>query len=98
MFVNKKLYNAALKEHKETLQQLVELQKEFNQLAREYKDDLTEYHALMVKHLELLESNPVCISPEDLKSIISLCHPDKHDNSKLSNRITKLLNELREGE
>jgi len=31
----------------------------------------------------------------ELKDLLMLCHPDRHGNSELSNRITRKINELR---
>lgn len=32
---------------------------------------------------------------EEMKQLITLCHPDKHGNSELSNRVTSKLNAMR---
>lgn len=36
------------------------------------------------------------LTPEEVKNLIRLCHPDKHKNSELANQMTKLLNSLRD--
>lgn len=36
------------------------------------------------------------LDDNQLKKILMLCHPDKHDGSKLSNEVTRLLISMRE--
>jgi hypothetical protein len=36
------------------------------------------------------------LSEEFLEKLIMLCHPDKHDNSKMSNEVTQSLLKARE--
>jgi CMP-2-keto-3-deoxyoctulosonic acid synthetase len=33
----------------------------------------------------------VQFSKSELKELLTLCHPDKHDNSEISNKLTRLL-------
>jgi len=35
------------------------------------------------------------LSNKDVKRLLRLCHPDKHDNSELSTEVTKMLNDMR---
>jgi|11BtaG_2_1085332.scaffolds.fasta_scaffold39859_2 recombinational DNA repair protein (RecF pathway) len=36
------------------------------------------------------------LTKKNIKRLIRLCHPDKHDNSTLSTEMTKILNDMRE--
>jgi NMD protein affecting ribosome stability and mRNA decay len=38
---------------------------------------------------------PDAISPEKLRALIQLCHPDRHSDSKIANEITQWLLKLR---
>lgn len=35
------------------------------------------------------------LSNEDIKKLIILCHPDKHNGKRIANEMTALLNELK---
>jgi len=40
--------------------------------------------------------HPMSLTPERIREIISLCHPDKHKGSERANEVTKWLLSLRE--
>ena len=60
-------------------------------------------HIMLQEKLnELLGSRPSTVrvtkgalSNKDIKRLLRLCHPDKHDNSALSTEVTKMLNDMR---
>jgi len=39
----------------------------------------------------IIEEKTLNLDKQQLKHIISLCHPDRHNNSKISNEITTIL-------
>lgn len=42
-------------------------------------------------------SSGVSFTPDELRRLIQLCHPDKHSGSELAQRMTQRLNQLRKG-
>ena len=40
-------------------------------------------------------NKPAILTDDDIKKLLFLCHPDKHDGSKKAEEMTKLLLEMR---
>lgn len=68
-----------------------QLQKEWNNLVDRINAKGGE---TFLKH-GTVHSAPQQFGDEDLRRLIQLCHPDKHANSELSQRMTTLLTGLR---
>lgn len=56
---------------------------------------LIESLSKMVLELQLKLQVHKTFSPDEIDTMIRLCHPDKHNNSQASNRITAKLLEMR---
>lgn len=90
MFVTKRKYTELLNEYYSVLVQLKkaiiernEIATMANRLAREVDNRL--------KDVKIVDSSSIVIDKKDLKKILMLVHPDKHQNSKLSNDVTAML-------
>jgi len=68
--------------------------KQYNaNLITRHRTLISEYN-LIIENKDNTEVNMVGIPKDLLKKIISLCHPDKHDNSKTSTEVTRVLIKL----
>lgn len=67
---------------------LVEMEDELN----EVKEALNE----AVEEVEKKSETTNVLTPDQIKALLRLCHPDKHSNGKLSNEVTKWLLALRD--
>lgn len=63
------------------------------ELESEYWDKYIAYK-LLYSEARKSQSTSSQFSQEELKRLVSLCHPDKHSNSKAANEMTAKLLEL----
>jgi hypothetical protein len=95
MFVLKSKYKRLLSKH-------ALLVSEYTTLSREYHDLVTRWSRMnelleekgVPEFIENIRKNQI-FSKEEIKVLISLCHPDKHENSKKAEEITKKLLSMR---
>ena len=100
MFVLKSKYKRLLSKHELLIS-------EYTKLSREYYDLVTKWERMnellgekgvlelgMLEFIENIRKNQI-FSKEEIKVLISLCHPDKHENSKKAEEITKKLLSMR---
>jgi regulator of replication initiation timing len=59
------------------------------------KEVLKEDNELLLSRTASLGHSTATIPQDVLRRMINLCHPDKHDNSKMSNKITTWLMDQR---
>ena len=96
MFVRKSTYDSCYSD-------LMSLRISFEVLKRRHEELAKNWNDLVrkINHKggeSFLDQEPIfgCQFNEyDLKQILILCHPDKHNNSEKSNIITKKINEIR---
>ena len=93
MFGNKKL-KAEIKELKSELDhykyKFFNAVDEYNELADKANSQRREFAALMQAN-----NHAAPFSQKDIRSLIRLCHPDKHNNSEASTRLTTILVTMR---
>ena len=82
MFVLKSTYQSMLNQKRLEILERIE---KYNKLVDKYNDLLEAYK----------ENKDKCLSREDLKNIISLCHPDKHGGKDLATEMTRRLLAMR---
>lgn len=81
--------------------------RKLNYVILQHNQRLREYNALVqrindlggeafLKHAKIPNSDVSGFSEEDIRSMIYLCHPDKHNNSSSATRITQMLIVLRD--
>ncbi|MCK9338300.1 MAG: hypothetical protein M0P43_10750 [Arcobacteraceae bacterium] len=95
MFVLKSKYKRLLSKHELLIS-------EYTKLSREYHDLVTRWERMselleekgVIEFIENIRKNQI-FSKEEIKVLISLCHPDKHENSKKAEEITKKLLSMR---
>lgn len=91
---------------------LIGLRAKHRALYLEYAKNVTDYNTLCLR-LSLAEfeaskwrkyavlakqgSADTGLGEKDIKALLSLCHPDKHNNSQLATRMTQRLLEIRNG-
>lgn len=86
---------------------IAELEKDLQQLHTAHSNTLRDWHkcsseltaanrnySYRVNLLEL-ELQRLRLSPEDIRDLLRLCHPDVHKNSELATRMTKRLLDIR---
>lgn len=61
--------------------------------AKELELQMTKMELFSAKRQQPASRNSQ-FTPEELKRLRMLCHPDRHGNSELSNKMTKKLNEI----
>jgi hypothetical protein len=68
---------------------------EYRQLLRDYNNLVCRINILggeaFLKHAKIPNNNVSGFSAEDIRSMINLCHPDKHNGKKSATRITQML-------
>ncbi len=55
----------------------------------------THWKRLAIKAAEEASTSTAQLSADEIKRLIKLCHPDKHENSKEANELTAKLLSLR---
>ncbi len=99
MFVLKSKYTCLEDKYDELLSKYRQACRDRDQLALKVQEGVTllrKAKALMREHELELNKAPM-FSDYDIKTLITLCHPDKHNNSTLSKNVTSKLLELRKG-
>lgn len=88
MFVSKRKYN-------DVIAQLAVWRTGYQELLVRYNELVTIINAKGGQ--DFLNSSPSTqLSEKQIKSLLFLCHPDKHDNSEKATEMTRVLLELRE--
>lgn len=66
---------------------------------RDYNSVVSQWNALIARieqgELVLASSRPAQFTPEELDTLVRLCHPDKHDGSRAANDMTAKLLAMR---
>lgn len=86
MFVLRSTYEAEHARCLELALQLQQLTLQWNNLVKRINDKGGE---------EFLESKPAGFSDSELKQLLSLCHPDKHDGKESAIKLTQKLLKMR---
>ena len=99
MFVSRKKYDKAISELKESVAanqdlayQLFNLQYDWNELIDKINK---KGGSNFLKNAKLESSQPAQFSQAEIKSLIVLCHPDKHNGKESAVEVTKKLLALR---
>lgn len=97
MFVSKAKYRKVCEERDRALFRVTSEINDYNKLA-------LEYNVLLKKAKELKERLAIAeqgsnqgknLTKDDIKRLIALCHPDKHNNSEMATKMTQKLLEIR---
>ena len=84
MFILKSTYLEYLESHVATLKEYRKLEKKWNDLVDRINEKGGEQFL-----------NSTQFTKSNIRELIILCHPDKHNNSDLSTRVTKKLLEAK---
>lgn len=94
--------SALLADLKKTESRLSDKSSRLSRLEFEHRSLVARYNQMVREHNAMVDEfaynstsggNP--FSPEDLKVLIGLCHPDKHGGKDSAKRITQILLEMR---
>jgi hypothetical protein len=98
MFVRKAKYEAALKKIEEFERDKAWQVNKFNRLVREFNSLamwIKVRGGTAVIDQQMAKACNVTFTPDEIKSMIRLCHPDKHNGSTVANVITTKLLQMR---
>lgn len=96
MFVLKSTYEKLRRENAKLLDDNVDAASVIVKWIKKYNREVKDHRQTLEEFQEYLEKAKSPLSAKEIKSLLSLCHPDKHNNSVISNRMTQLLLKLRE--
>ena len=101
MIVRQSTYDKAVRQRTEAESSLFVLQLRYSALADRYSELIAEWNAL-VKRInakggeQFLEgSSNNQFTEDDIKKLLQLCHPDKHDGKQIAVDMTQKLLQLR---
>lgn len=101
MIVRQSTYDKAVRQRTEAESSLFVLQLRYSALADRYSEIIAEWNAL-VKRInakggeQFLEgSSNNQFTEDDIKKLLQLCHPDKHDGKQIAVDMTQKLLQLR---
>lgn len=87
--------NNAVSELKTIIDSVAKLQKHIDKLERELSDITYDYYVMEDKLAEVRASTGGGFDETELKRLISLCHPDKHDGKQSAVEMTQKLIAMR---
>lgn len=95
MFVSESRYNRLEAKYKNLVRVNNENVNGYNKLLEEWNELVEKINSKGGE--EFINSPPSKpqFSSDEIKKILVLCHPDKHDGSKLANDITAMLNKIK---